>query len=213
MTQADLDQVTVGGRRPRNAEATRKALLGAACIQFAHRGFEGTSMRDVARDAGVDQALVYRYFGSKAALYEEVHRSYAKHYDALFNTDDENFAAIMIAHLIEKPSSVRIEPLLGLLRGPHPEGSTAALTMPRLLHDFVARLADKAARQPGVSPDDARLRAALIGALTVGIPIMRDVVGEESLATASPEHVASLYAEAIRALLQYPAAAERTEPE
>jgi AcrR family transcriptional regulator len=187
-------------RRSRDAEATRQALLAAACMHFAHRGFDGTSVRDVARDAGVDQALVYRYFGSKAALYDEVLRSYAAKFDAFVSTDDGDFPARMVSHLLDAPAGMRIDPLLAVLRGPVPAGGGSALSVPGLVRDFVDRLAETA---PG-APAEARLRASLVAALTVGIPIMREVIGDESLAGATAEQVTPLYAEIVRALLHAP---------
>jgi AcrR family transcriptional regulator len=183
-------------RRPRNASATRQALLEAASRQFAERGFEGTSMRDVARAAGVDQALVYRYFGSKGALNEEVHRHYARLLEKLFDAGGDDFAAHVVTYLFEAPSGIRTEPLLALLRGSHAD-AMAALPVRSLFGDFVERLA----RMAGGSEEEARLRAALIGALTVGIPVMREVIGDGSLLGAEPQQVAPLYAEAVRCLL------------
>ncbi|HLI39305.1 MAG TPA: TetR family transcriptional regulator [Streptosporangiaceae bacterium] len=197
MASAFPDRGPAATRRPRNAAATRRALLEAAGDQFARRGFAGTSMRDVARAAGVDQALVYRYFGSKAALHEEVNRHYAERLADLFNFGSGDFAAHVVTYLLTAPASVRIEPLLALLRGNH-AGTSAAMPVHRLFRDFVHRLARKA----GGPPEEARLRAAMIGALTVGIPIMREVIGDPSLASAQPHQVAPLYAEAVRALLR-----------
>jgi AcrR family transcriptional regulator len=57
--------------RRRDAAATRRALLAAARRQIAEHGFAGTTTRDVAAAAGVNQALVYRYFGSKEKLLAE----------------------------------------------------------------------------------------------------------------------------------------------
>ena len=56
-------------RRPRNADATRQALLSAAQDLFGHKGYERTTTREIGEAAGVDPALISRYFGSKADLY------------------------------------------------------------------------------------------------------------------------------------------------
>ena len=58
--------------RRRDAEATRKAILAAAKVHFARSGYEGAFLRDIAVDAGVDAALINRYFGSKEGLFAEV---------------------------------------------------------------------------------------------------------------------------------------------
>lgn len=57
--------------RKRDAEATRAAILEAAKTQFARLGYDCAVLRDIAREAGVDVALVKRYFGGKEALFVE----------------------------------------------------------------------------------------------------------------------------------------------
>ena len=55
--------------RPRNAAASRQALLDAAQGLFSQKGFEATTVREIGEAASVDPALIARYFGSKAELY------------------------------------------------------------------------------------------------------------------------------------------------
>ena len=47
------------------ARRTRERILGAALALFAERGYEATTMRDVAREAGASLGLAYRYFAAK----------------------------------------------------------------------------------------------------------------------------------------------------
>lgn len=61
-----------GPARARNAGATRAAILDAARCRFARQGYDGASTRDIAADAGIDPALINRYFGSKDDLFAEV---------------------------------------------------------------------------------------------------------------------------------------------
>ncbi len=55
--------------RSRDAAASQGALLQAARTLFGEQGFEGTTIREIGKRAGVDAALIARYFGSKADLY------------------------------------------------------------------------------------------------------------------------------------------------
>ena len=56
------------------AEYTEKqtAILDAAQKLFAENGFDGTSVRDIAQEAGVNVAMISYYFGSKEKLMEAV---------------------------------------------------------------------------------------------------------------------------------------------
>ena len=70
-----ISDATTGGPggaragRLRDAAASKDALLQAARALFGQRGFEGTTIREIGERAGVDAALIARYFGSKADLY------------------------------------------------------------------------------------------------------------------------------------------------
>src|ERR1700722_9550064 len=55
--------------RPRDAAASKDALLRAAQALFGQNGFERTTIREIGERAGVDAALIARYFGNKADLY------------------------------------------------------------------------------------------------------------------------------------------------
>src|SRR5699024_1441317 len=59
------------GRRAGGGD-TRAEILEFARELFAAKGYDGTSVRAVAREAGVDPALVHHYFAGKAALFAEV---------------------------------------------------------------------------------------------------------------------------------------------
>jgi AcrR family transcriptional regulator len=59
-------------RRPRNAEETKRRILDAGEREFATKGFDGARLGTIARDAGVQQALIHHYFVDKAGLYREV---------------------------------------------------------------------------------------------------------------------------------------------
>lgn len=58
------------GRRP-GASTTRAALIEAARRRFAESGYDATTIRAIASDAGVDPALAIHYFGTKRELFRE----------------------------------------------------------------------------------------------------------------------------------------------
>jgi AcrR family transcriptional regulator len=58
--------------RLKNAAATREVILEAARRRFLLESYDNVGLRDIAGDAGVDVALVSRYFGGKEKLFQEV---------------------------------------------------------------------------------------------------------------------------------------------
>ncbi|GAA0978993.1 TetR/AcrR family transcriptional regulator [Streptomyces rhizosphaericus] len=65
-----------GARRPRRVRMTgkerREQLLDIGRALFAERGFEGTSVEEIAAKAGVSKPVVYEHFGGKEGLYAVV---------------------------------------------------------------------------------------------------------------------------------------------
>jgi AcrR family transcriptional regulator len=57
--------------RPQHAER-REQLLSVAKSLFAERGFQSTTMDDIAREAGFTKPILYQYFDSKTDLYQEI---------------------------------------------------------------------------------------------------------------------------------------------
>ena len=54
--------------RQRMAAARRGQILGTALRLFAERGFDGTSTRQIAKEAGIAEGLIFHYFPTKASL-------------------------------------------------------------------------------------------------------------------------------------------------
>ena len=69
--------VTESARTAR-AEQTRAAIIEAALRMFRERGYDATTMRAIARDAGVATGNAYYYFSSKEELIQEF---YARHHE------------------------------------------------------------------------------------------------------------------------------------
>jgi AcrR family transcriptional regulator len=66
---ADNGITTATQRRRHDAQASREALLEAADALFDERGYDAATVRDIGERAGVDAALIARYFGGKEGLY------------------------------------------------------------------------------------------------------------------------------------------------
>lgn len=192
MTYADfmVQPAPAPTRRRRDRAATRVALLDAARRRFSRQGYDGTSIREIAGDAGVDAALISRYFGSKQKLYAEAMRVEvpagltADPRRSVVHVTDAMLRDIVFADLREDGSE---HPLLGMLRSC---GNAAVREELRtqLCANYLRDLADR------IEGEDAELRAELVGALLLGIGVMRSVVGSPVLGEVPYEHVRGLVA-------------------
>ena len=59
-------------RKSAAATSTKAAVFDSAAALFSTRGFDGVSVDDIARDAGVNKAMIYYHFADKLALYRAV---------------------------------------------------------------------------------------------------------------------------------------------
>lgn len=89
--------------RTRDAARTRGTILASAQAAFATKGYAQAGVREIAATAGVDPALVRRYFGSKEGLFEAVLGETLDIGD-LIDTPRERFGAHIATYLIEERS-------------------------------------------------------------------------------------------------------------
>lgn len=163
-------------KRPRNAAATRAAILQAATWAFTERGYDGVGVREIAGAAGVTAMLVNRYFGSKEALFAAA--AEAAFADNGLLIDQAGTLSRTVAHLLVargEPGSRAVDPLLLTLRSA--QNPRAA----EILRDCLARHVERplAGLLPGSDPD---ARATLMVALALGFQFMRTVLGSATLA-------------------------------
>lgn len=64
-----------GSRREKHAELTRVAVLDAAKVLFVNKGFEATSVDDIARESQSSKGAVYYHFQDKQSIFAEVFRA------------------------------------------------------------------------------------------------------------------------------------------
>jgi AcrR family transcriptional regulator len=90
--------------RQRDAERTRTAILNAARTLFSTRGFTNTGVREVADLAGVNSALVGRYFGSKEGLFRATLERVLD-ISPMLRGDRRRFGVEMVAILFDAPDA------------------------------------------------------------------------------------------------------------
>jgi AcrR family transcriptional regulator len=177
----------VAPKRSRNAEVTKADILRAARTTFAGSGYDSAGVREIASLAGVNAALIIRYFGSKEELFEQAVTEAFNLNDLL--TVNRKELGVLLAHYIlqkrEKEGS--LEPLLALLRSSSSEQGSKL--MRRLLDEqFIRPLAK------WLGGKQAELRAGLIASTMLGLALTRDVLKSERLESSDSEAIVKLVA-------------------
>ena len=171
---------------------TPDAIRGAAASLFAARGYAGVSVREIAKSAGADPALVIRHFGSKEKLFlETMQFDLGPH--LLRDAPLENLGERFIEFVLDTDENVR-GIFLALLRAS--DGAEIGSQL-RDAHNtaFVAPLRD---RLTGV---DAELRARLAAAMVGGLLYSLWVVGDEELLATDHRDLVTRYGGLLQTLI------------
>lgn len=174
-----------------NRATTRECILYAAVERFARTSYEQTGLRDIAADAGVDVAYVHRSFGSKKQLFAEAVRAALPPLDIVSSAKDvgTSLAKQIIAKSAENRRGLDI--IIRSFSSPE----AAPVVREFMLSTFVDPLGEKL-DHPGAT------RATLIGALLIGIAIMREVLHSPGLTDVDSGHLERLVTRAIDELVQ-----------
>jgi AcrR family transcriptional regulator len=163
-------------RRRNDAQASRRALLEAAAALFDERGYQGATVRDIGERAGVDSALIARYFGGKEGLYlaalEETERP-------PLPTDPHAVLAKFLGKSDEGASNNPIcRAMVSPSLSPKLRDQIGALMARRVTRPLAQRLADESVSEP-------QLRAELLVAIALGAALTRSSGTLATLAEAS----------------------------
>jgi AcrR family transcriptional regulator len=189
------------GRRPGDS-GTRDAIQAAAREQFAALGFDRTSLRSVALQAGVDPTLVSHFFGSKQKLFAEVMQlpfDPAQLIPRIVAGDPAGIGtrlATFIMTVLQTPEGHAR--LTGLIRAAASEDAAAAVVRERVTREILAPLA------AGLGSDQPQLRGSLVASQVVGMVMARYVVKVEPLASLPPEQVIALIGPTLQRYLVEP---------
>ncbi|MEU9346972.1 TetR family transcriptional regulator [Streptomyces sp. NPDC048278] len=203
MASDDVTDQAADGTRRRDAAATRQALLLAARTRFTQLGYDRTTLRDVAADAGVNLALIKRYFGSKEGLFKAALASTPRFLggDGEFPRDRGALAGALSRQLAAGAwAEFGEHPVLMLLRDSGDE--QVAELRRRALAEFGRQVLEASGAS---SAPDAELRAELLVALGVGVAVVRSAVGLRPLADATPDDLLGPLKDVVEGLLGPPA--------
>lgn len=183
--------------------ATRDRILEAAREEFSERGYEKTSVRGIAKSAGVDSALVHHYFGTKEQVFEAaVEGAMAPALgapDTIVEGPLDGVGERLTRFFLgvwENPTSRT--PLLAIVRSAVNNDTAAAVFRRLVAAQLLRRVAGR------LDVPDAELRVELAAAQLVGIAMLRHVIKVEPLASVDLERIVARVAPVVQGHLTNP---------
>ena len=186
-----MSDVTTGGSRgapagrSRDAAASRDALLQAAQALFGRQGFERTTLREIGERAGIDAALIARYFGSKsglyiAAMYAEDAEGIPSDYAGL-----EQMANVVVTRTDRRGPGPILQAIVRSDTSPEMRDAAIDRLNRRLLGPLVANMTAQGLNRP-------QLRAQVVLSALLGISLARSLGWFEEIQSGPREELVAL---------------------
>lgn len=156
--------------RPRNANATRQAILEAARRQFIKDGYDNAGVRAIAADAGIDPALICRYFGSKKQLFSDALESLSTDPMDMIRGDRATCGERMARAVLESGlDRERHMGWIGLVLGATSSPEASALAHEQIERQFIRPFSE------WLGGDKAEEKAWVVCSLLLGAVIMNNI--------------------------------------
>jgi AcrR family transcriptional regulator len=173
-------------RPARTSGLERQAgLISTAASLFAANGFQGTTTKEIAKAAGVSEALLFKYFPTKRALYAAILAEKAQYSglreaveEAAKKQDDERLFTLLASYRIKKgadPTMLRLL-LFSALEG-HELSDMFFQRQYRTFHDLLATYISKRIEGGAFRPVDPLLAARAFFGIIVHHRLLHDILG------------------------------------
>lgn len=180
-------------RRAQSPLSTREAIKKAADELFGRNGFARTSVREIARAAGVDPALVIRHFGSKEALFIETVPAHGP-FDAVLSGPLDGFGERIVEYIISEVNQQTFAVFVEVLRA---SGSEAIRQrMGEMMRASFSKLRDQ------LTGPDADLRTRLVAAHVTGLLV--SLAHSRHLSAQDHQRIVEIYGAAIQSTVAPP---------
>lgn len=153
------------------SEQTRAAILTAARRRFAADGFERTTIRAIAADAGIDASMVMRYYGSKDGLFAAAADLDLELPD-LAAVSREKLGETLVRHWVARWEGDRSDELLTVLLRSAVTNEGAAEQLRVVFGAQVARAVAAVVDDPAEAP----VRAGLVATQMLGLALCRHIL-------------------------------------
>lgn len=177
--------------RKRDAAATRQKIIEAAQVQFSLKGFDGAGLREIANEAGINVALINRYFGSKEGLFEEA-VALSLNVDVILQGSRETFGVRVAEEIrVKKLDGEEENSNLSVIR------SVGSAKVQSTLKDVIERRAIKKIADwlGGNNPEQ---RAALIVSHLLGFDLLFRVVEIDALGMEHADKITDRFAKVLQ---------------
>lgn len=185
-------------RKNLTADERRATILSAALELFSRRGFSGTTVRQLARKAGVTEAVLYQHFPSKEALFNAI----------LERRMDENRRSFFPVEIAKtKQDQVLLETIIGTYLKRYTEDSSfmrillfSALEGHALAQeyvrgpmqeffDFFGSYLEERMKDGAMKNMDGELASRLIMGMAFAFTLLREVLRDPKAQDMHPEDV------------------------
>ena len=200
MTQASSRRTGRSNRSGRRGgdSGTREAILAAARARFGDLGYDRTTIRGIAADAGVDPALVHHFYGTKEGLFAAAMRlplNPGDVVDAVLKAAPDDQGPVLGEHLMRTllgiwdVAEIRAA-FLGMLRSSLTSEQATSMLREFVTSVILSRIA-QVAQQAAPDGGDAEYRAALVASQVLGLALTRYVLELDPLKQASTDDLAA----------------------
>lgn len=155
--------------KPRRGAVTKATILNAARQRFASDGYELATIRAIAADAGIDPALVIRYYGNKESLFAAA-AEFDLQLPDLTKLGPDDASKALVEHFLSRWE--QDDTLKALLR----VAVTNEGAVTRMQTIFASQLGPTIAELSGRPVKEAATRAGLLATQMLGIALCRYII-------------------------------------
>lgn len=171
-------------RKVKPVEVRKKEILEAAVIVFKEKGYDKTSISDIAKSIGISQGLCYRYFKSKEEIFDSAVDSYAQFIADKIIRILEDQSISLIEKISYLPNFTNIEKESSYYKMFHGQGTTSfhdrlSLEICKKVVPQVQKLLNEQLAKEHLKLDDPETTASFLVFGQLGILLDSKIPGEE----------------------------------
>jgi AcrR family transcriptional regulator len=181
--------------RWRSGEQSKQRILEAARALFREHGYDGTTVRAVAAEAGVDPAMVFYFFGTKQGLFAaavEMSAQLPPAIEAIFTGGLDGIGERIIRTLLANMDKSDRTPLAMLTRSAPTHDQSETLLREFIDREITGRLTSM------LGTPDAALRAGMVNVQLLGLTVARYIVRIEPIASAPVDELVTQFGQLVQ---------------